>query len=192
MMARVIPADFTIDRTPKRKRKTPAFFAVLIFLAFTAAAGLVFAGCGGAAVTPRGFTVVGADGFMTLAEIDSIVDRVIEVAPAEDAARIRPALDLVTLTFIDDAEVPDCVDPGDIGCNTAISHDHRVVEDEIRVVKHTCRDGAPTASVIAHEIGHAVGHSGHGYVPWFGSDGHYETSEPALVGLWWCRDLEKP
>lgn len=173
--------QLVIDRTHKRRR-TPAFVAVLIFLALTAAAGFVLTGCGGAHVV-RGLTVIDPSGFMTDDDVNWIVDHVVSIAPADDVDKILPALEATTMRF-----VPQLNFETSLGIAIGENEPQRD-GDEILIAERGCDvDQKPAAGAIAHEIGHAIGHSGHDYAPWFGS--HYPEfavgSIEAVIDEWWC------
>lgn len=182
MLGRVIPADFTVDRTLKRKR-SPAFVAVLVFLVLIAAAFLCV-GCGepDVHVSQQGLVVIDPAHLVDADTLDQIINRVIDVGPAADRLKVRPALEAVTLTLVDAQWVHcDGADDGDaIGCTEG---------DNVSVAAsgHSVWDGDQVAGIIAHEIGHVIGHGGHDYVPWFGTDGEGHTGMERTIDQWWTQ-----
>lgn len=183
MMTRVIPADFTIDRTVRRSRRRPIVIAVLLFIAAMTLAPFMI-GCGSDVVAAepvaQAMTVVDPGHLVSSADLELIINHVIDTAPPQDKAKIRPTLEAYTMAFVADSVVP-CDNPEPAaGCTTG--------NDVIRVagVGTTCYDQQTMAGIIAHEIGHAIGYSGHDYVPWFGDDGDGHHGMDASTEVWWC------
>lgn len=127
---------------------------------------LCTAACG---APERTFELIDPAGVTSVEEIGAMVDATRELAPTDDTRDVELHTAFLRITvvpakFVDGTERPttSCFD-GPCGFSQG---------NDITVAWRTCADGAPTIEILAHEIGHAIGHKDHAAAPeWFARGG---------------------